>query len=205
MLGNLRSHQRTWWSQQAGGPRHQRSLAYLEAAATRVRDFQLYLLPVLLRTADYGRQVLSNGFVRRSADEVDRLIAVQQARQEVLTRPGGPSVHAVVDEHALGRLRSADPLFRRQLLHLLEVSERPNVTLQVIPNSVGMHAGMHGGFTIMEHARDADVVFTEQLVCATYYQTTRDIAVYRSIMASLLTDALSPRGTRDFLRSLSRP
>lgn len=196
------SHQRTWWAQQAGQPRHWRSLTYLEAAATRVRDFQLYLLPVLLRTTDYGRRVLAGGFVQRTAAEVDKLLTLQQTRQELLTRQGGLSVHAIVDEHALVRLRGDDPVSRRQLLHLLEVSERPNVTFQVIPNSVGMHAGMHGAFTIMDYPRDTAVVFTEQLVCATYYQTESDVTIYRDIMGSLLTDALSPRGTRDFLREL---
>jgi transcriptional regulator with XRE-family HTH domain len=193
------SHQRTWWAQQAGQPRHWRSLAHLEAAATRVRDFQLYLVPVLLRTTDYGRRVLAGGLVRRSADDVDNLLALQQTRQESLTRL---SVHAVVDEHALVRLRGDDPVSRGQLLHLLEVSERPNVTFQVIPNSVGMHAGMHGAFTIMEYPRDTAVVFTEQLVCATYYQTESDITAYRGIMDGLLTVAFSPCATRDFLREL---
>jgi transcriptional regulator with XRE-family HTH domain len=196
------SHQRTWWAQQTGQPRHWRSLVHLEAAAMRVRDFQLYLLPVLLRTRDYGRRVLAGGFVRRSASDVDNLLRLQQTRQELLTRQGGLSVHAVVDEHALVRLRADDPVSHRQLLHLLAVSERPNVTFQVIPNSVGMHAGMHGAFTIMDYPRDTAVVFTEQLVCATYYQTESDVTIYRDIMGSLLTDALSPRGTRDFLREL---
>jgi hypothetical protein len=200
MPGNPhRTLQQTWWSQQAGAPRHWRTLVHLEAAATRVCDFQFAVLPVLLRTADYGRQVLANGFLRRSADDVDRLVALQQARQAVLTRQRGPSVHAIVDEHALSRLRGANPLSRRQLLHLLEVSERPDVTFQVIPHSVGMHAGMHGAFTVMEFARATDIVFTEQLVSAAYYQTERDLIIYRNILASLRTDALSPRGTRDFL------
>jgi transcriptional regulator with XRE-family HTH domain len=196
------SHQRTWWAQQAGMPGHWRSLAYLEAAATRVRDFQLYLLPTLLRTTDYNRRVLGGGFVRRSAEDVRSLIEVQQARQAELARPGGPSLHAIVDEHALARLRRDDPISREQLRYLLDASERPNVTFQVIPNSVGLHAGMHGGFTLMEYAKDTDVVFTEQLVSATYYQTESDIIVYRDIVTSLLDDALSARQTRDFLNAM---
>jgi transcriptional regulator with XRE-family HTH domain len=195
-------HRRTWWRQPRAVPRYWRSLGHLEASAGRVRDFQLYLLPVLLRTADYGRMMLVNGFVSRTAEEIDLLLDVQRARQAALVAPGGPALHVVVDEHATASLAAHDPVSRGQLRHLLAASEWPNVTLQVIPRSVGMHAGMHGSFTIMEYGDDRDIVFTEQLVCATYYQTESDLKVYRGIMTSLLDDALSPERTRDYLHGL---
>lgn len=192
----------TWWAQLAGQPRHWRSLLHLEAAATRLHDFQLYLLPCLLRTADYGRTVLGNGLARRSAEEVDRLVDLQSARQEALAKPDGPALHAVVDERVVGRLGRDEPMSRAQLRHLLAMSERQDVTLQVVPNSAGIHAGMQGSFTIMEYGDDTDVVYTEQLTTATYYQTRPDVTEYQEIMTSLLSCALSPAATRDFLCGL---
>jgi transcriptional regulator with XRE-family HTH domain len=196
-------HRRTWWTQRAAIPRYWRSLTHLEASANRLLDFQLYLLPVLLRTPDYGRRVLVDGFVSRTDEEVERLLGMQHTRQAALAAPGGPALHVVVDEHAMSWLACGDAMSRGQLRYLLAASERPNVTLQVIPRSVGMHAGMHGSFTIMEYGNGRDVVFTEQLVCATYYQTESDLTVYRGIMTSLLTDALSPVRTRDYLHGLA--
>jgi transcriptional regulator with XRE-family HTH domain len=195
-------HRRTWWKQAQAAPRYWRSLTHLEASANRLRDFQLYVLPALLRTEDYGRRLLDNGLMSRTAAEVDLLIEVQRARQRVLAGSDGPALHLVIDEHAMAPLASDDPVSRGQLRHLLTASEWPKVTLQVIPRSVGMHAGMHGSFTIMEYDNDRNVVFTEQLVCATYYQTESDIIVYRGIMDSLLDDALSPDRTRDYLHGL---
>lgn len=193
----------TWWAQLAGQPRHWRSLRHLESSASRLRDFQLFLPSCLLRTADYGRSLLENGLVDRSAEEVDRLVGLQLARQAVLDRPDSPAAHFVVDEHAVVRLGHDDPVSRGQLRHMLAVSERPNVTLQVIPTSVGMHAGMDGAFTMMDFGVDDTVVYAEQLVTATYYQTRSAVAVYHDIMADLLSDALSPAATRDFLHGLA--
>lgn len=195
-------HRRTWWKQAQVAPRYWRSLTRLEASAGRLRDFQLYVLPPLLRTEDYGRLLLDNGIMSRTAAEVDLLIEVQRARQAVLARPDGPALHVVIDEHAMAPLACDDAVSRGQLRHLIEASEWPNVTLQVIPRSVGMHAGMHGSFTIMEYDNDRNIVFTEQLVCATYYQTESDISAYRGIMDSLLDVALSPDLTRDHLHGL---
>jgi transcriptional regulator with XRE-family HTH domain len=191
----------TWWAQLAGQPRHWRSLQHLESSATRLRDFQLYLLPCLLRTVDYSAEVFGNGVLQRTAVEVDRLVDIQLTRQAVLDRPGGPTLHAIIDEHALPLLGWDEPMSQGQLRHLLAMSEHPNVTIQVIPTSVGLHAGMNGSFTIMDYADDT-VVYTEQLVTATYYQTRSDITVYSNIMARLLSVALSPAATRDFLRGL---
>jgi transcriptional regulator with XRE-family HTH domain len=195
-------HRRTWWKQAQVAPRYWRSLTHLEASANRLRDFQLYVLPALLRTEDYGKLLLDNGIMSRTVAEVDLLIEVQRARQAVLARPDGPALDVVIDEHAIATLASDDAVSRGQLRHLLAASEWPNVTLRVIPRSVGMHAGMHGSFTLMEYDDDRNVVFTEQLVCATYYQTESDIIVYRGIMDSLLDDALSPDRTRDYLHGL---
>jgi transcriptional regulator with XRE-family HTH domain len=197
------AHQRIWWAQRSEAPRHWRSLCHLESAANRLRDFQLHLVPALLRTPDYGRQLLADDLVRRPAAEVDNLVALQIARQALLARPDGPFLHAIVDEHALVRLHSDDPVSRGQLRHLVDSSEQPNVTLQVIPNSVGLHAGMHGSFTIMEYDRDIDVVCTETLVSAAYFQTASSVRVYRNITTSLLSVALSPRQSRDFLHELT--
>ncbi|HEX5402005.1 MAG TPA: helix-turn-helix transcriptional regulator [Pseudonocardiaceae bacterium] len=204
LLTVVRQCHRAWWTRTVSVPRYWRSLTHLEASANRVLDFQLYLLPVLLRTADYGRHLLDNGVVSHTADEIDQLMDAQLTRQAVLAAPAGPALHVVVDEHAMSWLGSDDPVARGQARHLLAASEWPNVTLQMIPRSVGMHAGMHGSFTIMEYDSDKSVVFTEQLVCATYYQTEPDVTVYRDIMGSLLGDALSADRTRDHLFGLAQ-
>jgi transcriptional regulator with XRE-family HTH domain len=203
LIAARQSLRHTWWAQLAGQPCHWRSLQHLESSASRVRDCQPFLLPCLLRTTDYGHAVLADDLVARSAEQVDRLVGLQEARQAVLDRPDGPALHAIVGEHAVTWLGHDEPVSRGQLRHLLAVSERPNVTLQVIPNSVGTHAGTGGAFTMMDFGADDTVVYTERFVTGTYYQTRSAVAVYDEIMTGLLTHALSPAATRDFLHGLA--
>ena len=52
---------------------------------------------------------------------------------------------------------------RRQLRRLIEVANKPNITLEVIPFSAGLHPGMKGPFEIIEFADPSvsDIVYLE--------------------------------------------
>jgi hypothetical protein len=61
----------------------------LEAGAASIRNFEPVVVPGLLQTADYAREIFRNGPIELDPDEVERLLEVRQARQEVLTRMTG--------------------------------------------------------------------------------------------------------------------
>jgi hypothetical protein len=187
-------HGPTWWTRGASGP----ALPGLEQATTAIDDFQLYLLPVLLRTADYTSKVLANAIPPKTAAEIDEFVAGQEARQARMARPG---LRFIVDEYALGPLRNDDDTAREQRHHLLAMTARPGVTFQVIRRSVGMHAGLHGSFTILKFDQ-TDVIRTETLLSAMYHQTKSDVDMYRGMMDNIAQKALSPNETQEYLRAL---
>lgn len=191
-----------WWARQARPPRHWRSQIHLEASATRVCDFQLRLVPGMLRTDEYNSALLAGSFLPRTPAENANLATLQRARQALVTRQGGPELWAIVDEHAFRFGPDQAGMMRGQLQHIVAVTALPHVTLQVIPDSVGLHAGMHGGFTMTQFDRDVDVVFAEQMLSAMYFESRSHVDTYRDILVSLRKDALSPDLTRDFLLEL---
>jgi transcriptional regulator with XRE-family HTH domain len=193
-------HRRTWWTRSE--PRHWRSLCHLEASARRVSEFQPHLVPALLRTVGYTRAVLSVDLAPRTPEEIETLIALQESRQAAFDRPGGPSLEAIVDEYALSGLRDPDPVNGAQVRHLLAATARPGVTLRMIPASVGLHAGLHGPFTMYRCGGDVDVAYTEQLLTAMFFQCAAHVDVYGGILAKLRAVALSPGATRDYVASL---
>lgn len=73
--------------------------------------------------------------------EIDRRVALRLERQKVLVSERAPQFHAVLDEAALRRPYGDRAVMREQLKHLIEISEQPNVTLQVMPFSFGGHSG----------------------------------------------------------------
>lgn len=157
----------------------------LEQAASLIRTYEVQFVPGLLQTADYAREVTRLGY--DDAREVDRRVELRIRRQSLLTDPGGPTLWAVVDEAALRRPLAGPELSRAQLDHLIALSERPNVRLQVAPFHFGGHAAAGGPFTILRFAESdlPDIVYLEQLTSALYLDRRSDVEQYAQVMDRL--------------------
>src|SRR5690349_25105044 len=96
---------------------------------------------------------------------------------------------------------------RGQLQHLIDVSERPNVRLQVVPFSFGGHAGESGAFTLLSFPESdlSDVVYLEQLTSALYLDKREDVRQYETALEELQRDSPTPAESRDLLRGLPQP
>ena len=91
-----------------------------------------------------------------------------------------------------------------QLLHLADMSERPRVSLQVLPSDVGAHVGLLGAFAIASFADDTPaMVYLETPDRGT---TTRHPSRARRITVTydaLRDEALSARASRDLFRKVA--
>jgi hypothetical protein len=95
---------------------------------------------------------------------------------------------------------------RRQLQHLLEAAERPNVTIQIIPFAAGAHAAAGGPFSILRFAdRDLpDVVFLEQLASALYLDKRETVDHYMAVMDRLCLEASPSAATAKTINAILR-
>jgi hypothetical protein len=92
----------------------------LEAGAASIRNFEPVVVPGLLQTADYAREIFRNGPIELDPEEVERLLQVRLARQEILTREDRPRLWAVIDEAVIHRVVGSISVMRGQLRHLVE-------------------------------------------------------------------------------------
>src|SRR6202790_1440664 len=115
----------------------------LEAAASVLRTYEVQLVPGLLQTEQYARALIRQGSAT-TEEEIARRGELKVSRQEILRRPDAPQLWAVVDEGALRRPAGSTEVVRGQLKHLIEVTDHPAVTLQVLPFQAGAHAAMGG-------------------------------------------------------------
>jgi len=166
----------------------------LEEAASLIRLYEVQFVPGLLQTADYARAVVQLGQPGAAPGEIERRISLRLGRQELLTKPGGPRLWAIVDEAALRRPIGGKEVMRAQLVQLLEATEQPQVTLQVMPFRSGGHAAEAGAFTIMRFPEPdlPDVVYLEQLTSALYLDKRDDVEKYTEVMERLSVEAESP-------------
>ena len=95
---------------------------------------------------------------------------------------------------------------RAQLEHLLQITELPNVTLQVVPFDIGPHAAAGGPFTILRFPEPdlPDVVYLEQLNSAVYLDQPDDVINYVTIMDQLAVQAATDTDSKNMISALLR-
>ena len=176
----------------------------LEEAASLIRLYEVQFVPGLLQTADYARAVVRLGQPGAAPEEIERRISLRMGRQELLTKPGGPRLWAIVDEAALRRPIGGKEVMRAQLEQLILATEEPQVTLQVMPFRSGGHAAEAGAFTIMRFPEPdlPDVVYLEQLTSALYLDKRDDVEKYTEVMERLSVESESPEHSVDILSGM---
>ncbi|MEU4150954.1 MULTISPECIES: helix-turn-helix domain-containing protein [unclassified Streptomyces] len=179
----------------------------LEGAAHLIRVYEVQFVHGLLQTEEYARAVVRRGMKGASTADVERRVALRLERQKHLLADdpeGAPEFHIVLDEAALRRPYGDREVMRGQLRHLIEVSERPNVRLQVMPFGLGGHSGESGAFTLLSFPESdlSDVVYVEQLTSALYLDKREDVIQYEQALKELQQDSPGPAESRDILRGI---
>jgi transcriptional regulator with XRE-family HTH domain len=201
----LRANQPGWWHRYGDvlSSWFERYLG-LEQATSVIRSYEPQFVHGLLQTEDVARAVIRLGHPVGSDEEIERRVQLRLRRQQILTGPQAPAVWAVLDEAALHRPIGGRAVMRAQIAHLCEVSELPNVTLQVVPYSSGGHAAAGGAFTILRFAEPdlPDIIYLEQLTSALYLDKRADVDHYLAVMERLCVQAATPDTTKVMLREL---
>lgn len=136
-----------WW--QVLGISAQAYVA-LESEAVAVRNFEPAFIPGLLQTEEYACEVFKLDDPRRRS----RSLAIRMNRQERLRAAEPLRLHAVIDENALVRPIGTERVRRDQLLHLVDLAELLKVTVQVLPQRLGVNVGMRGAFAVLSFPPD---------------------------------------------------
>src|SRR5712691_3411501 len=194
-----------WWQQYSDVlPKWFELYIGLEKAASIIRAYEVQFVHGLMQTEDYARAVILIANARASAEEIARRVSVRMRRQQLLTQPGAPALWAVLDEAALRRPPDGPKVMRAQLEHLLQITDLPNVTLQIVPFDVGPHAAAGGPFTILRFPEPdlPDLVYLEQLNSALYLDQPDDVIDYVTVMDQLCIQAKTGTASKDMLRAL---
>lgn len=177
----------------------------LEEAASLIRSYEVQFVPGLLQSEDYARSVIVSGRPELRAEEVERRVGLRMERQRVLTRKHSPlQLWVVVDEAALRRPIGGAKVMRGQVQRLLELSEMPNLTIQIMPFRFGGHAAEGGAFSILRFPEPdlPDVVYVEELVSALYLDKREHVDRYLETMNRLTVDSQPPEISAETLHKM---
>lgn len=184
--------QQQWWHEYADLPNT--ALAGLEADALTIWQYSSQLVPGLLQTEAYAHAVLRAIRLDAKPDDIDRRLKLRMERQALLTSEHAPEFWVILDEAVACREVGGPVAMAEQLGHLIEVAKLPNVTLQVLPFTIGEHAGMDGEFTLLRYRESADpsVVFIENTGNDLYLESSEVTRRYSKIFDHLRAAAQNP-------------
>ena len=185
---------RGWWMPYSAGlPPVYSDLISLEDDASKIRIYEPLILPGLLQTASYARAAIQATRMHNDGASIDAKVEVRMARQSVLTKPNAPAIWVVVHEAALSvRVGSNASIMRDQLQRLVDLSELPNVNIQVLPASSALHPGLMGGFTLIgfPDRTDLDVAYSERLLDSVYIEDPAEVELYGAAFQGITAEAL---------------
>ncbi|MFI8425171.1 helix-turn-helix domain-containing protein [Streptomyces sp. NPDC085460] len=131
-------------------PKPVRDLAKLERRAVEFCMYTNFDIHGLLQTEEFSRAVLRNWRPAYSPPDLERYLAARVARRAVLEKTPAPEFSFIQEEVSLRRPVGGRAVLRRQLQHLLEVGELPNVEIQVMPTEYADHPGLSGVISILK-------------------------------------------------------
>lgn len=193
--------ERGWWEDYRDLPSPLADFIALESEATAVREWGSTVFPGLLQTEAYARHVIGgwSALATLPPQELERRVELRMRRQELLRRAHPLELSVVLDEAVLRRRIGDRKVMRDQLEHLRRMTERPNVTVQILPLDIA-HSVLAETFILLEFSPVHDVVFpdivhTESLTISHFADETVTY-MYRLAYTSIAGQALSAAGSR---------
>ncbi len=178
----------------------------LEAEADQIRAYEPHYVPGLLQTEAYAATVLRAGLPHAPAEEIERLVALRMARQELLTGKRPPLLWIVLDETVLRRPIGRPDVMRDQITRLIESTASPHVRLQIMPFSAGPHPAMYGPFHLFRFPLPelSDVACAESLAGAAYFDQRDDVSAFREALDRMCAQAAPVHRTEAILSGIRK-
>ena len=168
----------------------------VEDAASSLLWYQPLLIPGLLQTPEYAREVISNS--GRVIEDIDEQIQARLERQKILAPENSLTFIAVLDEGVLHRLVGSAKVMHEQIMKLQEIAEQRNVRIQIVEADTGAYPGLAGGFGI--GAMDGqEFAYVDDAFSGDVLEDPADVAVMKSIWLTLQSEARSSRQSAEII------
>lgn len=169
------------------GPQLAQLIDY-EERATRIVNWATMLIPGLLQIESYTRAIMSE------LPNAETRVKLRAGRQKILTRRrNAVELLAMLDSEVLVRPVAPSDVMIDQLHFLLEMAQRPNITVQVVSSTrPGYHKGLSGHFELIEFATARPVVHLENLSTSTTIWEPEDVETFVDASGKIQEAAMTP-------------
>ncbi|MFD3517346.1 Scr1 family TA system antitoxin-like transcriptional regulator [Streptomyces sp. NPDC058657] len=180
--------------------------AELERDAVSLLAFSMHTIHGLFQTEGYMRALFSGTYPLTSEARVEELVVGRMERKQLFDREPTAMIGVILDESVLTRMMGSVEVMRNQLLHLIECSERRNVTMQVLALDCGLdgeYAADRGPLTLIETRGHEHLAYMEIQDVSMLVDDPAAVSVYSQRYAKIRAQALSPRMSLDLIARLA--
>jgi transcriptional regulator with XRE-family HTH domain len=187
----------------AGSTEQSRHFLNFEPTASKITDFELMLVPGLAQIPDYAHAVISALVIDDADADIEAWVKLRISRQVILTRRHPPKLHWIMTEVGLRQPMGGAKTMVRQINHLIDLADRPNITINIVPKSVVAHPGISGPFVVLGFVNDPMIVHVEAMTSGLFLDDPAKVGRY-TLAAEKLTDlALDPEESVRLMRSIA--
>ncbi|AQS68907.1 helix-turn-helix transcriptional regulator [Streptomyces pactum] len=169
----------------------------LEAEAISLWHYAVSAPPGLLQTAGYAREALAVGWLK--GPELEQQVEARLGRRQLLDGGAPPPFRVILSEAVLRTSLRDVGAWREQLAHLVEMAERPSITLQVLPFRVGPHGLMNTAVMFLRLPNGRVVAYTENDLRGELVEENASVELLQRRYDAMRDSALSPAESRDFI------
>ncbi|MEU1820785.1 helix-turn-helix transcriptional regulator [Streptomyces roseifaciens] len=187
-------------------PTHFKDFARLEQQALTLCTYQNFVIDGLFQTEEYARALIGGGYPPLPESVVEELVAARMARKAIFDRDPMALIELVLEESALRRPFGSWDIMRGQLRHLIDYSERANVSIQVLPMDRGLrgqHAGARGTMQLVQSPDHRMMVYLEVQGTSNLLSEPAEVTHHFHRYAKIRAQALGPDESLGFIERLA--
>ncbi|MFJ9828998.1 helix-turn-helix domain-containing protein [Streptomyces sp. NPDC101160] len=184
-------------------PDHFAEAAEAEAEATGIKEFAPLLVPGLLQTPAYAREVFRAYQPTAAEDEIDDLVSARLERGRLLDDPTKPLLWVVLGEAVLRQEVGGPAVMAEALGHVAGLARRHRVIVQLLPFRAGAYGPMTGSMKLMSFEDAPPLVYLQGLGTGRLEDDPATVARHTLTYDLLGATASSPRDSLALIESVA--
>lgn len=179
-----------------------RQWARLEATAITLYTYECRLIPGLLQTEAYARQLFADRLPPLNDEQIEVQWEARAERQRLLRERPNTAFSFILEEHLFLRRTGGVEVTRALIDHVLRASALRNVEIQIMPLTRESHAGLAGPMQQLETPDNRWYAYNEGQRGGLFFSDPKEVSVLQSRYARMRSQALTLQDSLSLLERM---
>ncbi|MFK0137736.1 helix-turn-helix domain-containing protein [Streptomyces murinus] len=179
-----------------------RRWAELERLAITLHTYECRMIPGLLQTEAYARQLFLDELPFLTDAQIEANWDARAERQRLLRERPNTAFSFIIEEQVLLRRTGGVEVMREAIGHLIDVAQLRNIELQIMPLVRESHAGLHGPMQLLETPKHKWFAYMEAPECGVLISDPKSVSALNGRYARMRSQALTLEGSVSLLERM---